>query len=87
MPEPAVVYRYVSTAGEFLHAIPARDLTEVDVAALTDEQREAVVASPLYAAPRTKAAREAVAARPEPAAREAVAARPEAGTPAISEGK
>lgn len=34
--------------GEFLHGIPARDLTERDWKALTTPQKRAVVDSPLY---------------------------------------
>ena len=57
----ATAYRYTG-AGEFLPGIPARDLTEDDVAALSDEQRALVSDSPLYAkgpgpeAKKTKAA-------------------------------
>lgn len=35
----------------FVNGIPARDLTEADLATMTDEQRAAVAGSPLYAAP------------------------------------
>lgn len=49
--EPSPRYRFVGEAGQYLEGVPARDLTQEDVDALTDEQRAAVEASPLYEAP------------------------------------
>jgi hypothetical protein len=45
-----VRYRYTGDGTSFLEGIPARDLTEEDVAALDDVQRAAVEASDLYEA-------------------------------------
>lgn len=43
------VYHFVKTrAGEYHTGIPARDLTEADVEALSKEQRQTVEASPVY---------------------------------------
>lgn len=43
------VYHFVKTReGGYHSGIPARDLTEEDLAGMTDEQRAAVEASPLY---------------------------------------
>jgi hypothetical protein len=43
----AVRYRYIGD-GAYLPGIPARDLTDEDLAELTEEQRAAVAASAIY---------------------------------------
>lgn len=50
MSTDTVVYTYTSTTEprEYYTGIPARDLTEADVAALTDEQRALVDEGTLY---------------------------------------
>ena len=45
---PAVRYRFVGPPDTYIEGVPARDLTEEDVAAMTEEQRAAVAASDLY---------------------------------------
>ena len=45
---PPIVLRYVGH-GAYLTGVPARDLTAADVAALTDYDADALVASGLYA--------------------------------------
>lgn len=45
---PAVRYRFVGPPDTYIEGVPARDLTDEDLAALTDEQRAAVAASTLY---------------------------------------
>lgn len=55
------IYRYVG-APDFHNGIPARDLTQDDLDALDDQQREIVAASSVYAPSRKKAAVEKKAA-------------------------
>jgi hypothetical protein len=45
-----VVYRYIGQGTEHHSGIPARDLRASEVAALSEEQRATLAASPLYAA-------------------------------------
>jgi hypothetical protein len=45
---PGVVYRYVGR-GDYFHGVPPRDLTADDLAQLTDEQKENVTKSTIYA--------------------------------------
>lgn len=47
-PEPAVRYRYTGDGTHYLNDVPARDLTEEDVALLSTEQKAAVRKSDLY---------------------------------------
>lgn len=44
-----IVYRYQG-GGVYFQGVPARDLTDADLAALDDEQRAAIAHSPLYVA-------------------------------------
>lgn len=44
-----VAYRYTGDGTAYLNDVPARDLTDADVALLDAEQRAAVAASGLYA--------------------------------------
>jgi hypothetical protein len=55
MKDKKVKFKYVGRGGEFLHGIPARDLTEEDWAGLTKEQREMVEVSLLYKKAEAKA--------------------------------
>jgi len=48
MSEAAVRYRYTGDGTTYLEGVPARDLTDEDVALLSAEQVAAVDASPLY---------------------------------------
>jgi len=57
MSTPTVVYTYQGQENEYYTGIPARDLTEEDVAALTDEQRELIEAGTLYEPAAVKATR------------------------------
>lgn len=41
-------FKYIGSGAEFLHGIPARDLTETDWDRLTKEQQEIVIASLVY---------------------------------------
>lgn len=47
---PVVKFRYVDTSGAFLPGIPARDLTDEDLEALTEEQRAAIAECAIYQA-------------------------------------
>lgn len=46
--EKGIRFVYTGRGGEFLHGIPARDLSEDDWAGLTKEQQEMVQVSRLY---------------------------------------
>jgi hypothetical protein len=46
--KPRVRYRYTGDGGSYLSGVPARDLTEEDVALLSTEQKAAVRTSDLY---------------------------------------
>ncbi len=48
-------HKYIGKGG-FLHGIPRRDLSDQDWARLTAEQKEAVKASPLYRAVKSRKA-------------------------------
>lgn len=62
----ATKYRYLIPDASLTHeGVPARDLTDEDVAALTEEQRQLVDGSPLYEAVVTKTAAKATAAQAE----------------------
>ena len=47
--ETPAVYTFTGQPGEHYNGVPARDLTEEDVAALTDEQRALLDEGTLYA--------------------------------------
>ena len=61
----AVRYRYVGD-GQYLPGIPARDLTDEDVAALDDARRAEVAAAAIYEAAKASGAAKQAAASVQP---------------------
>lgn len=59
MAESKIKFNYVGSGGEFLHGIPARDLTEADWERLTKAQQDIVTVSHLYRKPEPEAKPEA----------------------------
>jgi len=68
-PTEPIVFHFTGQENEYYSGIPARDLTEEDVAALTDEQRVLLDEGTLYerVAQRTSRSRKAKNGEPEPA--------------------